>query len=205
MRILSLFCGCLLLTGCLPNFIERQSEPLKQAVYGVNDSLAEARIDLAWFYSNQATRLVEPPKNRVVIKSLVRKEVIDSTGKKVTLVDGTRILVLPEQYSKDEAIIVNTKAYNELLKDKSVIEQLTKEKKEQSIFISDVSKQIEKNKEINDKLLKSYTEAQTLIAKKDATIWHRNAIIAILLLLIGSYIALRVGIAMGKISLPFMI
>lgn len=205
MKKLLLFCGCFLLTGCLPSFIEKQSEPLKQAVYGVNDSLSEARIDLAWFYSNQTTKLVEPPKNRIVIKPLIKNEITDSTGKKVTLVDGTRILVLPEQYSNDEVIVVNSKAYNEIIKNKNIIEQLTKEKKEQGIFINTVNEQVKKNNEVNDKLLKSYNDARLLIAKKDATIWHRNAIIAVLLLLIGGYVALRVGISMGKISLPFMI
>lgn len=200
-----LFCGCLFLTGCLPVFLERQSEPLKQAVYGVNDSLLEARIDLAWFYSNQTTKLVEPPKNRITIKPLIKNEATDSTGNKVTLTDGTRVLVLPEQYSNDEVIVVNSKAYNELIKSKNIIEQLTKEKKEQGIFVNTVNEQLKKNNEANDKLLKSYNEARILIAKKDATIWHRNAIIAVLLLLIGGYVALRVGIAMGKISLPFMI
>jgi hypothetical protein len=205
MKKLLLFCGCFLLTGCLPVFIEKQSEPLKQAVYGVNDSLTEARIDLAWFYSNQTTKLVEPPKNRINIKPLIKNEVVSTGNNKVTLSDGTRVLVLPEQYSNDEVIVVNSKAYNEILKNKHIIEQLTKEKKEQGLFIDTVNEQIKKNNEVNNKLLKSYNEAQVLIAKKDATIWHRNAIIAILLLLIGGYVALRVGIAMGKISLPFMI
>ena len=205
MKKLLLVCGCLLLTGCLPVFLEKQSEPLKQAVYGVNDSLTEARIDLAWFYSNQTTKLVEPPKNRINIKPLIKNEVVSTGNNKVTLSDGTRVLVLPEQYSNDEVIVVNSKAYNEILKNKHIIEQLTKEKKEQGLFIDTVNEQIKKNNEVNNKLLKSYNEAQVLIAKKDATIWHRNAIIAILLLLIGGYVALRVGIAMGKISLPFMI
>ena len=210
MLILTL--ATLFFTGCTPSFIEKYSEPLKQSVYGVNDSLKEARIDLAWFYSNQTTQLVGPPKNRIKINPIFKrenvvnlKEPVNTVTKNVNLTDGTRVLLLPEQYSKDEAIVVNSQAYNELLKDKKIIELLSNESKEKEKFIKTIQDQIEKDKQVISELLKSYNDAKITIAKKDATIWHRNAFIAFLLLLIGVYIALRVGVAMGKVSLPFII
>ena len=90
----------LLLAGCASNrYIEKQSEPLKQAVYGVNDSLKEARIDLALFYSNETTKLISPPLKRIQIKPLFETSTsTDLTGKK--------ILIVPEELRNTKTIII---------------------------------------------------------------------------------------------------
>jgi len=86
------------LTSCTSTkYIEKQSEPLKQAVYGVNDSLKEARVDLAWFYSNETTKLVGPPLKRLLIKPLYETNSV-----------GAKILVVPEELKHTKAIVIGS-------------------------------------------------------------------------------------------------
>jgi hypothetical protein len=191
--ILSLF-----LTSCTPKFIEKQSEPLKQAVYGVNDSLDKGRIDLAWYYSNETTRLVTPPEKRIEIKGVYQTLPVKNS-------DGNRVVILPEGLKGNKVVVSNTDEYKELLKNKDIAKQLQDELTEKTKFTDTVIKQQKINDKIQSDLLNSYNDAQKTIAKKDSAIWFRNFIILGLLVLIGAYIGLRVAISYGKMSLPFMI
>jgi hypothetical protein len=191
--------AALFFTACTPRYIEKQSEPLKQAVYGVNDSLDKGRIDLAWYYSNETTKLVSPPNTRLAVKGVY--QTVDV--KKNTT--GQRVVILPEQLRGDKVVVVNTDEYKELLKDKDIANQLQAELTEKDKFTQSIIKQKQINDRVQAELLTSYNKALTTIAQKDSAIWMRNFIIAGLLALIGSYIALRVGISMGKITLPFII
>jgi hypothetical protein len=190
---------CLFLTSCSPKYIEKQSEPLKQAVYGVNDSLDKGRIDLAWYYSNETTRLVSPPEKRLDVKGIYQTlPVSNSTS-------GSRVVILPEGLKGDKVVVSNTEEYKELLKDKEIAKQLQSELEEKTKFTDIVIKQQKVNDKIQSDLLNSYNEAQKTIAKKDSAIWFRNFVILGLLVLIGGYIGLRIAISYGKMSLPFMI
>lgn len=197
--------ACLFLSGCLPQVIEKQSEPLSQAVYGINDSLKEARIDLAWYYSNQTTELVTPPKKRLDIKPIYQKNEVIKDGKKVQLQDGTRVAILPEQYSNDKVVIVNTEAYKKLVADEAINNQLKKELIQQKEQTKIVEEQRKKNDQVQSELLKRYDQAKLIIEKKDKAIWIRNFAILGLLVIIGGYIGLRIAISYGKMSLPFII
>lgn len=182
------------LFGCTTNrYIEKQSEPLKQAVYGINDSLREARVDLAWFYSNETTKLVSPPLKRISIKPLYE---LDSSGK--------RILLVPEELKNTKSIIVGSEEHNELLKNKEVAKQLAEELAIQRKTANDIDKQRLINEQNQLKLIDDYNKAQLSISKKDAAIWRRNFIIFGLIALICGYIGLRVAIAYRKIAVPFI-
>ena len=187
------------LAGCTTNrYIEKQSEPLKQAVYGVNDSLREARVDLALFYSNETTKLVSPPLKRIQIKPLYETLTsADSLGK--------RILLVPEELKNTKSIVIGSQEHNELLKNKEVAKQLAEELAVQRKTASDIDKQRLINEQNQIKLIDDYNKAQLSISKKDAAIWRRNFIIFGLLVLIGGYIGLRVAIAYRKIAVPFII
>jgi hypothetical protein len=189
----------LLLTSCSPKFIEKQSEPLKQAVYGVNDSLDKGRVDLAWYYSNETTRLVSPPNKRIDIKGIYHSLPVTNNA------TGSRVVILPEGLRGDKVVVTNTDEYKELLKNKDIAKQLQDEIVEKNKFTDTVIKQQQQNDKIQSDLLNSYNDAQKTIAKKDSAIWFRNFVILGLLVLIGGYIGLRVAIAYGKMSLPFMI
>jgi len=188
----------LILTSCAPKFVEKQSEPLKQAVYGVNDSLDKGRIDLAWYYSNETTRLVTPPEKRVQIKGVYQTLPVKSS-------DGNRVVILPEGLKGDKVVVSNTDEYKELLKNKEIATQLQNELVEKTKFTETIINQQKINEKTQSDLLNSYNDAQKTIAKKDTAIWFRNfAILGLLGLIIG-YIGLRVAISYGKMSLPFMI
>jgi len=189
----------LLLTGCAPKFIEKQSEPLKQAVYGVNDSLDKGRIDLAWYYSNETTRLVTPPAKRLDVKGVYQTLPVTNS------VTGSRVVILPEGLKGDKVVVLNTDEYKELLKNKDIAKQLQDEFVEKNKFTDTVIKQQQDNEKIQSNLLLAYNHSQEVIAKKDSAIWFRNFVILGLLVLIGGYIGLRVAISYGKMYLPFMI
>lgn len=190
---------CFLAFGCSPKFIEKQSEPLKQAVYGVNDSLDKGRIDLAWFYSNETTRLVSPPEKRLEVRGVYQTLSVTNNA------SGNRVVILPEGLKGDKVVVSNSDEYKELLKNKEIAKQLQDELLEKTKFTDTVIKQQKVNDKIQSDLLNSYNDAQKTIAKKDSAIWFRNFIILGLLVLIGGYIGLRIAISYGKMSLPFMI
>jgi plasmid maintenance system antidote protein VapI len=190
---LSLFCSC-----TSTKYIEKQSEPLKQAVYGVNDSLKEARIDLAWFYSNETTKLVGPPLKRISIKPLYETTTTTNSV-------GARILVVPEELKNTKVIVIGSDEYKELLKNKEIAQQVTEELAIQKKVVLDIDKQRQINEQNQLKLIDDYNKAQLTIQKKDAAIWYRNFVILGLLVLIVGYIGLRVAIAYGKIAAPFII
>jgi hypothetical protein len=192
--LLSLF-----LVGCAPKFIEKQSEPLKQAVYGVNDSLDKGRIDLAWFYSNETTRLVSPPTVRIDIKGVYQTLPVTNNA------TGSRVVILPEGLKGDKVVVSNTDEYKELLKNKDIAKQLQDELINKTKFTDTVIKQQQQNEKIQSDLLLAYNHSQEVIAKKDTAIWYRNFVILALLVLILGYIGLRIAISYGKMSLPFMI
>jgi len=192
--LLSLF-----LVGCAPKFIEKQSEPLKQAVYGVNDSLDKGRIDLAWFYSNETTRLVSPPTVRIDVKGVYQTLPVTNNA------TGSRVVILPEGLKGDKVVVSNTDEYKELLKNKDIAKQLQDELVSKTKFTDTVIKQQQQNEKIQSDLLLAYNHSQEVIVKKDSAIWFRNFVILGLLVLIGGYIGLRVAISYGKMSLPFMI
>ena len=192
--LLSLF-----LVGCAPKFIEKQSEPLKQAVYGVNDSLDKGRIDLAWFYSNETTRLVSPPTVRIDVKGVYQTLPVTNNA------TGSRVVILPEGLKGDKVVVSNTDEYKELLKNKDIAKQLQDELVNKTKFTDTVIKQQQQNEKIQSDLLLAYNHSQEVIAKKDTAIWYRNFVILGLLVLILGYIGLRIAISYGKMSLPFMI
>ena len=192
--LLSLF-----LAGCAPKFIEKQSEPLKQAVYGVNDSLDKGRIDLAWFYSNETTRLVSPPAVRIDVKGVYQTLPVTNNA------TGSRVVILPEGLKGDKVVVSNTDEYKELLKNKDIAKQLQDELASKTKFTDTVIKQQQQNEKIQSDLLVAYNHSQEVIAKKDSAIWFRNFVILGLLVLIGGYIGLRIAISYGKMSLPFII
>jgi len=198
-KIIILIATVFFISGCAPKFIEKQSEPLKQAVYGVNDSLDKGRIDLAWYYSNETTRLVTPPAERIEIKGVYQTLPVTNNA------TGSRVVILPEGLKGDKVVVSNTDEYKELLKNKETAKQLQDELLSKTKFTEKIIKQQKDNEKVQSDLLNAYNDGQKTIAKKDSAIWLRNFIILGLLGLIGAYIGLRIAISYGKMSLPFII
>ena len=60
---------CLMSLGCQsPKYIEKNSIPLSQAIYGAKDSAEVSRYDLSTKYIDEAAKLVPPPPEDKRIK-----------------------------------------------------------------------------------------------------------------------------------------
>lgn len=172
----------LLLTGCTV-YTEKQSEALSQNVYATSDSLSVARVDLAYYYSDQSTRLVKPPKKRIDIQSIYRPTNTDAKE---------RVVVIPEQYKNDKVVAVNTAEYQTLLKDKNIAEQLKKDNANLIKARSNTDQEIIKQKKFNDKMINDLNSMQKKLIQKDLTILKLTITLIALLGIIGVYIYLRI-------------
>jgi translation initiation factor 1 (eIF-1/SUI1) len=179
----------MLIAGCT-YYTEKQSETLSQNVYAANDSLNNARVDLAYYYSNETTRLVKPPKKKIDIRPVYQAgEVVKDTKAG----DKTRVVIVPSQYKGDKVVVVDSVEYQDLLKVKAIAEQLKKDNANLASAKENTDKELAKQAEYNNKMIKDLNHLQAEVYKKDLAILWRNIIIISLLVLIGGYIYLRVN------------
>jgi hypothetical protein len=175
----------LLLTGCTV-YTEKQSEALSQNVYATSDSLNVARVDLAYYYSDQSTRLVKPPKKRIDIQSIY------NTGNTADIDTKTRVVLIPEQYKNDKVVAVNTTEYQMLLKDKTIAEQLKKDNANLLKARTNTDQEIIKQKKFSDKMINDLNTMQKKLIQKDLTILKLTIALIALIGIIGVYIYLRI-------------
>lgn len=176
----------LLITGCTV-YTEKQSEALSRNAYATSDSLNTARVDLASYYSDQTTRLVKPPKNRISIQAVYEAgKVADENTK-------TRVVIVPEAYRNDKVVVVNSAEYQNLLKDKAIAEQLKKDNANILKAKLETDKELAKQAEYNNKMVKDLNSMQKKLVEKDLAILWRNIIILGLLASIGGYIYLKMN------------
>jgi len=184
-----LLIAALLITGCT-YYTEKQSEALSQNVYAANDSLNKARVDLAYYYSNETTRLVKPPKKPIDIQPIYQAgEVI----KDVKSGEKTRVVIVPSQYKGDKVVVVDSTEYQDLLKVKAIAEQLKKDNANLANAKQNTDKELIKQTEYTNKMVKDLNHLQAEIYKKDLAILWRNIIIISLTALIAVYIYLRMN------------
>jgi len=186
-RILLL--ATLLIAGCT-YYTEKQSEALSQNVYATNDSLNKARVDLAYYYSDQTTRLVKPPKKKINIQSIYQAGEVVKDAKAG---EKTRVVIVPSQYKGDKVVVVDSVEYQDLLKVKAIAEQLKKDNANLASAKENTDKELAKQAEYTNKMIKDLNHLQAEVYKKDLAILWRNIIIISLLGLIGGYIYLRMN------------
>lgn len=194
MRVLLLFSFCLFISACTI-YTEKQSQALSRTIYATKDSLDEARIDLADKYSTEATRLVKPPKKRVEIPPVYKKTiaVVASQSKNSPeYINKQRVLIIPEKYKSDTVVVVSSKEYEELLKDKETFAQIKKDFENLTEVRDQVDQELIRQMEYNDKMIKDLNIMQKKLVEKDLAILQRNIIIAVLLLTIGGATYLRI-------------
>ena len=184
-----LLLSVLLITGCT-YYTEKQSEALSQNVYATNDSLNKARVDLAYYYSDQTTRLVKIPKKRIPIQSVYQAGDVVKGAKTGT---STRVVIVPDQYTGDKVVVVGSTEYQELLKTKAIAEQLKKDNENIIKAKVETDKELAKQAEYTNKMIKDLNHLQSEIYKKDLAILWRNIIIVTLLGGIGVYIYLKMN------------
>lgn len=184
----------LVLTACTV-YTEKQSQALSRAVYATRDSFEAARIDLADSYSAEAARIVHPPKGRVEVKSVYKKsvDVIGSGSKPVSKVTAKqRVVIIPEKYRNDVVVVVSSKEYQNLLKDKEIMTQLEKDLDNLTFVKQEVDQEIVKQQEYNNKMIKDLNIMQKKLIEKDLAILQRNLVIIGLFLTIGGGVYLRI-------------
>jgi hypothetical protein len=194
MRISLLFLVCLFFSSCTV-YTEKQSEALSRTVYATKDSFDHARLDLAEIYSVESTRLVKPPKKRIDIKPVYKKniDVLASQNKKSPqFIDKQRVVIIPEKYKSDTVVVVNSKEYENLLKEKEIYEQMKKDLDELSFARSQVDEELIRQMEYKDKMIKDLNIMQKKLVEKDLAILQRNIIIVGLIILIAAGIYLRI-------------
>jgi len=188
MRKILLF-AMLCIAGCTV-YTEKQSEALSQNVYATNDSVNNGRVDLAYYYSAETTKLVKIPKHRIPIQPVVKA---GKVIKGANPTDSTRIIVVPAQYKGDSVVVVGSADYQELLKTRSIADQLKKDNVNLAKAKTDTDKEVLKQKDMNNKMVKDLNHLQQEIYKKDLAILWRNIIIVTLFVLIAGYIYLRMN------------
>ena len=195
MKKLLLFCFILLSLNSCTVYTEKQSEALSRSVYATKDSLDSARIDLADQYANESTRLVRPPKKRIDVQPIYKKNIdnITSSSKVTpTVINKQRVIIVPEKYKNDTLVVVSSEEYQQLLKDKETYAQIEKDNSSLVETKNAVDQELIKQMEYNDKMIKDLNQMQRKLVEKDLAILQRNIAIVFLLAIIGIATYLRI-------------
>ena len=185
---------CLLSVSCTI-YTERQSQALSRAVYATRDSFDSARLDLADAFSAEAARIVKPPKNKISVKSINKVEdvavKVGEDGNTIIEKTNVRRVIVPERYKNDIVVVVNSKEYNELLKNKEIYKQLETENQTLLKFKTEVDEELTKQEKYNSKLIQDLNIMQKKLVEKDLAILKRNIIIVCLVGVMGAGVYLR--------------
>ncbi len=176
-------------------YTEKQSEALSKVIYATNDSLEAARLDLAEKYSQESTRLVRPPKTRIAIQSVYKKNIdIVTSSSKATpeIFNKQRVIIVPEKYKNDTLIVVNSEEYQQLLKDKENYAQIERDNANLTEARNTVDQELIRQLEYNDKMVRDLNLMQKKLVEKDLAILQRNIAIVGLLLAFATAGYLRI-------------
>lgn len=178
------------LTTSCTYYTEKQSEAVSQSVYATTDSLEKARVDLAYYYSIETTKLINPPKNPIAISPIYDA---GNVVKESPAGEKTRVVVVPENYRNDKVIVVGSSEYQALLKDQNIKQQLERDNqnliKQREITAAERVKQ----DGMNSKMVKDLNHLQSQVYKKDAIILKLIIALSITWLLVAGYIYMRMN------------
>jgi hypothetical protein len=197
-------------------YTEKRSEALSQAVFATSDSITYARFDLASQYSKQAERLAFPPKQRIKVSPIYTARTVENntlvkvndqlTGNinSPTVVVSqlpsdsketetpTLRLVVPEHLKHAKLLIENSNEWTELLKTKQFSIKLQEDYTNLQRLTDTVSHELQKQTEMNNKLVADLNTLQKRVLEKDLAILKRNIAIIVLCLVIGGGTYLRI-------------
>ena len=214
MRYLVLFVAIVLFSSCTV-YTEKRSEALSQSVFATSDSISFARFDLASEYAKQAEKLAFPPKNRIKINPIYTSSGSTETNdpSKIlinvddkfapSLVSSNVIkdeqqdqlslrLVIPEHLKHAKLLIENSVEWDELLRTKEFSNKLQEDNTNLQQLTENVNKELQKQTEMNNRMVSDLKELQKKIVEKDLAILKRNIIIASLIFVIGGGVYLRI-------------
>lgn len=179
------------LTSCAV-YTEKRSESLSQAVFATSDSITHARFDLASQYSKQAERLAFPPKTRIKISPIYtvkKSSVLDSKTEEPS---SDFRLVVPDHLRHSKPLIENSEEWKDLLKTKEFATRLQHDHENLQKLADDVSNELQKQTEMNNKMISDLNMLQKKVLEKDLAILRRNIVITCLLLAFGLATYLRI-------------
>jgi hypothetical protein len=165
-------------------YTEKQSEAVSQNVYATSDSLGKARVDLAYFYSNETTKFIKPPKHPIKINAVYQAGDVVNNSKNA---ERTRVVIVPDQYRNDKVVVVGSAEYQDLLNDREIKKQLENDNKKMAKQLDVNKNELKKQNDMHDKMVKDLNHLQAEIYKKDLAILWRNIIIIVLMGLIAAY------------------
>ena len=171
-------------------YTEKQSEAVSQNVYATNDALGKARVDLAYFYSNETTKFIKPPKRPIKISSIYE------AGKVVQNApagERTRVVIVPDAYKNDKVVVVGSVDYQNLLKDREIKRILEQDNKNKELQLEANNKELTKQKEMQDKMVKDLNYYQKEVYKLRLRCLWLSVVIGGLILAIGGYIYMRMN------------
>jgi hypothetical protein len=178
-----------LIAGCTV-YTEKQSEAVSQNVYAANDSLGKARVDLAYFYSNETTKFIKPPKHPIKISAIYEAGQVVKDSKNAS---RTRVVIVPDQYRNDKVVVVNSKEYQDLLKDREIKKQLESDNKNMNNQLQVNQKELTKQQEMNNTMVKDLNYYQKEVYKlRLKCLWLSITIVGLLVLIAG-YIYVRMN------------
>jgi len=178
----------LFLSSCTV-YTEKQSEALSRNAYATDDSLNLARVDLAYYYSQEMIRLVKPPKSRIEINPVYQSSADTQSGTN----SKTRVAMIPEQYKNDKVVTVNTTEYQTLIQDKAIAAQLKKDNQNIAQAKIATEKELAKQAEMTSKMVNDLNILQKKVIQKDLRILQLSIVIVILLGIIGIGIYLKIS------------
>jgi hypothetical protein len=196
-------------------YTEKRSEALSQAVFATSDSIEFARFDLASKYSKEAEKLAFPPKNRIEINPIYTsdnitrnpssssvlikvedklsssKQIVSSSVSNTEEIPVLR-LIIPEHLKHAKLLIENSNEWNHLLQTKEFSIKLQQDNSNLQKLSNKVNKELQRQTEMNSRMVSDLKDLQRKIAQKDLAILKRNIVIATLILAIGGGIYLRI-------------
>jgi len=184
-KIIIILISVLFLNSCTV-YTEKQSEALSRTVYATKDSIDSARVDLAEEYANQSVRIVKPPKNRIPIQAVYSsvKEGVGSLGSSAynekSDKNNNRIVIVPAKYNKQTVVVVSSKEYEELLKEKKIFNQIQSDYDILQKEIKKVDSELTRQEDYNNKMIADLNKMQKQLVEKDLAILKRNIVIVIL-------------------------
>jgi hypothetical protein len=171
-------------------YTEKQSEAVSQNVYATNDSLGKARVDLAYFYSNETTKFIKPPKHPIKISSVYEADKVVNGSSKG---EKTRVVLVPDAYKGDKVVVVGSADYQELLNDRETKKILEQDNKNKELQLIANNKELTKQKEMQDKMIKDLNYYQKEVYKLRLRCLWLSIVIGGLLVAIGGYIYVRMN------------
>jgi len=163
--------------GCTV-YTEKQTEPVSQVVYATKDSIDKARFDLADSYITEATRLIRPPKTRIVVQHM--NESPKSSVMDVKPTSRAPVIIVPERLRGLRVIVVNSEDYASLIQDKESHEQLKEDYANLDQAKRSVDEEIITQSINRDKIVKELNLLKESIINKNLTIVKLSITVATL-------------------------